>query len=88
MSFDRSESTAGWPGEYLNERGDVRYQPAAYDRLLWATDIGSVWSSSGSTYGTFGPRLYRSKDRAIRIGRRRERHLDRKVFVLSDHRVE
>ena len=78
-----SEPTAGLPAEWMNERGDPRYQPAAYDHLLWATALSTVWRPP-RVHGGLDPKLYRSKARAIRIGRRRERHLDRKVFIPAD----
>ena len=83
-----SEGTAGLPVEWVNGNGEARWQPSAFTRTLWMVAIAPHlviprWQDAEDRSGTTGPKLYRSENRAIRIGFRQERHVNRKEFLRS-----
>ncbi len=72
--------------EYKNINGDSRYQPALLGgERLWRTDIGLTWNFHNDSYGSLGPKLYKSKRRADRVADRRTKRLNRVVFSVTEN---
>lgn len=60
--------------KHTNDRDEVKWQPMLDDGdRCWVNSWGKVWSHYAETvWGTYGPKLYKSKARALRVAKRRE----------------
>lgn len=69
--------------KYVNGKGVEKWQPEHDGYQLWTQGIlfGKVWAIG--RYSGLEPVLYRSKKRALRVARRREQKVMRKVFERS-----